>query len=112
MPKPMSIWIRIFNVFRNDRLSQEIDEELRSHLEEAIAEGRDPEEARRAFGSALKHRDQSRDVRVAPWLDSIRADVVFAGRQFRKKKAASGAAIVSLALAIGACTTAFRLIDA
>ncbi len=45
-------------------------------------------------------------------LDSLRADAIFAWRQFAKKKLASAAAMVSLALAIGACTSAFRLIDA
>ena len=36
------------------RLSREIDEELESHIAEAIEQGRDPAEARRAFGSALR----------------------------------------------------------
>ncbi len=38
----MSRWSRLVNVFRVDRVSREIDEELRSHLAEAIEEGRDP----------------------------------------------------------------------
>jgi putative ABC transport system permease protein len=46
------------------------------------------------------------------WLASIRADGVFGWHQLKKNKLASGAAILSLALAIGACTSAFRLIDA
>ena len=93
-------------------LSREIDEELQAHLDEAIEQGRDPAEARRAFGSPLLHRDDSRDVRLIPWLDSLRADAVFGWRQLKKKKITSAAAILSLALAIGACTSAFRLIDA
>ena len=48
----------------------------------------------------------------SPWLDSLRADAVFGWRQLMKKKVTSAAAILSLALAIGACTSAFRLIDA
>ena len=47
-----------------------------------------------------------------PWLDSLCADVVFGWRRLRKSKVTSAAAILSLALAIGACTSAFRLIDA
>src|SRR5271170_2681203 len=47
-----------------------------------------------------------------PLLDSIGADLVFGWRQIRKNKVTSAAAILSLALAIGACTSAFRLIDA
>ena len=46
------------------------------------------------------------------WLDSLRADAVFGWRQLTKNKVASAAAILSLALGIGACTSAFRLIDA
>jgi predicted permease len=108
----MSLWSRIANVFRSDRLNREIDEELESHIQEAIQNGRDPGEVRRAFGSTLRHREVSRDVRLLTWLDSLRADAVFGLRQLKKNKFTSGAAILSLALAIGACTSAFRLIDA
>ena len=108
----MSHWSRFTNVFRGERLSREIGEELQSHIEEAIAQGRDPAEARRAFGSALRQSENSRDIRLIPWLDSLRADAVFGWRQLTKRKVTSAAAILSLALAIGACTAAFRLIDA
>src|ERR1700722_14222 len=108
----MSLWSRIANVLRGDRLSREIDEELQSHVEEAIEQGRDPDEARRAFGSALRQREESRDMRILPWLDSLRADAVFGWRQLMKRKVTSAAAILSLALAIGSCTAAVRLIDA
>jgi predicted permease len=108
----MSLWSRIANVLRGDRLSREIDEELQSHIDEAVAQGRDPAEARRSFGSALRLREESRDVRLIAWLDSLRADAVFGWRQLMKRKVTSAVAILSLALGIGACTSAFRLIDA
>jgi putative ABC transport system permease protein len=108
----MSLWTRLANVFRGSRLNHEIDEEFEAHIAEAIEHGRDPEEARRAFGSVLRQREQSRDVRLVSWLDSLRADAVFGLRQLNKTKVTSAAAILSLALAIGACTAAFRLIDA
>ena len=108
----MSIWSRITNTLRANRLSREIDEELRSHLEEAMEDSREPGEARRALGPALLLREESRDLRVIPWLDSLRADAIFGWRQILKRKVTSAAAIVSLALAIGACVAAFRLIDA
>src|SRR5579862_1016631 len=108
----MSVWSRIANVFRGDRLSREIQEELEAHVEEAIEQGRDPDEARRAFGPSLRMREQSRDLRLLGWLDSVRADAIFGWRQIWKKKVTSAAAVLSLALAIGACTAAFRLIDA
>jgi len=85
----MSLWSRLANVFRGDRVSREIDEELESHIAEAIEQGREPAEARRAFGSVLRNREESRDIRLAVWLDSLRADTVFGWRQLMKKKATS-----------------------
>jgi len=73
----MSLWSRITNVLRPGRLNREIDEEFASHMEEAVAHGRDPRESRRAFGSALRKREESRDIRLITWLDSLRADAVF-----------------------------------
>jgi hypothetical protein len=108
----MSMWIRFANVFRRTQLDGDIDEELQSHLEEARVAGRDPAEATRAFGSSLRAREEVRDAVVATWLESLLADVVFGWRQLLKQKTASTAAIVSLALGIGSCTAAFRLIDA
>ncbi len=108
----MSLSSRIANVIRGDRLSREIDEELQSHIQEAIARGREPAEARRAFGSASRYREDTRDMHLIPWLDSLRADAVFACRRLNQAKVASAAAILSLALTIGACTATFRLIDA
>ncbi len=108
----MSLWSRVLNVLRGDRLNCEIDEELQSHIEEAIEQGRDPAEVRRAFGSRLRMREASRDIKLAAWLDSLRADLVFGWRQLHKQRTPSAASILSLALAIGAATAAFRLVDA
>ena len=61
----MSLWTRLRNTFRNEGLQREIDE--------AIAQGRDPDEARRAFGSSLRYRESSREARLITWVDSLRA---------------------------------------
>src|ERR1700759_2887197 len=108
----MPWWSRIVNVFRTDRVLREVDEEFQSNLEEGVQQGRDPAEVRRAFGPVLQRREESGDLRLAGWLHSLRLDAVFGWRQILKKKAASLAAVLSLALAIGASTSAFRLIDA
>jgi predicted permease len=108
----MSLWSRITYAFRGDRLNHEIDEEFAAHIEEAIAAGNDPDQVRRDFGSQLRLREQSRDARIIAWLDCLRADLAFGWRQLLKRKITTTAAILSLALAIGACTSAFRLIDA
>jgi putative ABC transport system permease protein len=108
----MSWWSRISNSLQGERLNREIDEELQLHIEEAIASGRDPEEARRAFGSALHAREASHSIRVAGWLESILADVRFGWRQLCRNKVTTAAAVLSLALGIGSSVGAFRLIDA
>jgi putative ABC transport system permease protein len=108
----MSLRSRLANVFRPQRLNRELDEELAAHLEEAAEHGRDPGEARRALGPPLRLREASRDVKLIVWLDSLRADFIFGWRQLNKRKATAAAAILSLGLAIGACTAAFRIIDA
>ena len=108
----MSFWSRAINLFRGERVSREIEEELATHITEGIAEGRDPAEVRKALGPALQIREESRDLRIIPWLESLRFDFVFGCRQLVKRKVTSAAAILSLALAVGSCTAAFRLIDA
>jgi putative ABC transport system permease protein len=108
----MSLWTRIVNMTRGQRLNREIEEEMQMHIDDAIEEGRDPAEVRRAFGSMLALREESRDIRIVPWLDSLRVDAIFGWRQLLKRKVASATAILSLALAIGSCTSAFRIIDA
>jgi len=108
----MSVWSRAINLFRGERVSREIEEELATHVTEGIAEGRDPAEVRKALGPALQIREESRDLRIIPWLDSLRSDFVFGCRQLAKRKVTSAAAILSLALATGSSTAAFRLIDA
>ncbi|MDX2179975.1 MAG: ABC transporter permease [Bryobacteraceae bacterium] len=97
----MSMWNRIRNVFRREALAREIEEELADH---------------RAHGGRVERplhiAEESRDIRLAPWLDAVASDVVFGWRQLRKNRAVTAAAVVSLALAIGSATSAFRLIDA
>ena len=108
----MSLWSRISNALRGERLNREIDEELQAHLDEAIASGRDPREARRAFGSALRARETSHSIRAAGWLESLLADLRFGWRQLWRNKITSAAAVLSLGLGIGSCVAAFRLLDA
>jgi predicted permease len=108
----MSLWSRISNAVRGERLNREIEEELQFHIDEAIASGRDPKEAHRAFGSALRAHEASHSIRAAGWLESLLADVSFGWRQLRRSQVTSFAAVLSLAIGTGSCVAAFRLIDA
>src|SRR3954464_10783851 len=108
----MSLRSRISNAVFGERLNREIDEELQSHIEEAIASGRDPNEARRAFGCALHAREASHSIRVVGWLESLLSDTSFGWRQLCRNKVTSVAAVLSLALGIGSCVAAFPLLAA
>ncbi len=66
----------------------------------------------RRFGNPLLLREQSRDVKLLPWLDSVVRDVRQGIRALGKHGAVTGASVLSLALALGACVAAFSLVDA
>jgi putative ABC transport system permease protein len=111
----MSLWSRVANVFRREQLSREIAEEMESHIAEAVEQGRDPDEARLALGRGYQRRqlrETSYEIRTVGWLDLLRADILFGWRQLKRNKVTSTVAILSLALAMGACIGAFRLMDA
>jgi predicted permease len=116
----MSWLSRVVNVFRADRVSREIDEELQFHLdsriEDLVRAGVSPEaaerEARRRLGHPLLLRDRSRDIKLLPWLESVCYDVRFGLRMLLKHRVITAAALVSLAVAVGASVGAFSLVDA
>src|SRR5262252_2346174 len=103
----MSMWSRLVNMFRADRVIDEIDEELESHIAEAIAHGRDAREARRSLGPSLRWRETSRDLRRVIWLDDFLRDVRYGVRTFMRQPAFSATAILTLALGIGANAAIF-----
>jgi putative ABC transport system permease protein len=114
-------WVsRIVNVFRSAHVEDDLDDELRFHLDEKtrrlIGEGLAPDvaarEARRRLGNPLATKERSRDVKLLPWLDAVVRDVRFGFRVLRKDAVVTSAAIVTLALAMGACIASFALIDA
>ncbi len=97
-----------------------LDDELRFHLEEEaerlMADGVPADEAaaaaRRSLGSPLAIRTHTRDVWTFPRLEQVARDVGYGWRQITRAKMRSAAAIVSLALAVGACLTTFAVMDA
>ena len=108
----MSVWSRAINIFRGERVSREIEEELATHVTEGIAEGRDPAEVRKALGPALQIREESRDLRIIPWLDSLRSDFVFGCRQLAKEESHIRRGDPFARARDRLLTAAFRLIDA
>ncbi len=116
----MSWFSRLRNVWRSGQLSDEIDAELRFHLEsrtdDLIREGLPPADARREaarrLGMTLSLRDRSRDIKLLPSIDALVQDVRYGLRLLRTNAAVTLAAIGSLALAIASTTVAFSLLDA
>jgi predicted permease len=116
----MSFISRLLNLARTRRVDRDLSDEQQFHLEaridELVAAGmtRDAarDEATRRFGGRLQVREASRDVRLVPWLESLLRDLRHAIRLLRRDAAVSGAAVVSLGLALGACAAAFALVDA
>src|SRR5271170_1441150 len=111
---------RIFNLFCKQQVDAELQQELQSHLQlhidDNLRAGMTPAQARKdallKLGGLEQTKQLLRDRQLLPGLDTLRADAVFGFRQLAKNKITTAAAILSLALAIGACTSAFRLIDA
>jgi predicted permease len=108
------------NSFRRRKLYDDLSHEMRLHLEERvehlIGEGLSPQEAQRqarvAFGNLAMLEERSREVWQWPTLESIWADVRFAFRQLRKSPGFAFAAVATLALAIGANTVVFAVLNA
>ena len=116
----MSLWSRVANQLRTRRVERDLDAELQFHLEqridELVAAGLTREaattQARRRFGNPSRWREQSLDLKLLPWLDSVLRDVRLGFRTLRKNGVVTGAAVASLSLALGACVAAFSLVDA
>ena len=106
-------------IFRRRKLYNELSEEIRLHIEERteqlIREGMNAAEAertaRRAFGNRTLLEERSREVWQWPTVESIGADVRFALRQLRRSPGFAFAAIVTLALAIGANAVVFAVLN-
>jgi hypothetical protein len=101
------------------RGDEDLDAELRAHLELAADDGRragraaaDPRAPRLRAGGLSQAMEAVRDARGLPWLEALVSDAVFAARQLRRHRIASAAIVCSVGLAAGATTAAFRLIDA
>ena len=109
---------RLFGTLRRGRRDRDLEEELRLHLELAAEDANrrgdaNPARSARIYaGGVSQTMEALRDQRGWPWLHSVSSDLVFAWRQLRKHRTASLAAILSLGLAVGATTAAFRLLDA
>src|SRR3954471_24807953 len=119
----MSFWRRIRLGVRalTDRAAADLEwggkgshyrEELASSF---MAKGLSPAEAKRAArletGSILGVREQVRDGGWERWVTGITDDFRYAVRRLRRSPGFAGAAILTIALGIGATSAIFAVID-
>jgi putative ABC transport system permease protein len=104
--------------FERSRIYDDVAQEIREHLLEKTAAlveaGMTPEAAdlaaRREFGSVTSIEEQSREAWGWRWLEDCASDLRFGARQLGRHPALALAAIVTLALGIGANTAIFTAV--
>src|SRR5206468_11606116 len=115
-----TIPLRLRSLFRWAQADQELDDELRDHVqrktEEYVAQGMTQEEAHRRarldLGGIEQTKEKCRDARRVNWIQDLAQDLHYGVRTLRKSPGFASVAILTLGLGIGASTSVFSVINA